>query len=283
MRLPLFAALFLTPLLSVPLAAAPAQDASCQITAGGTRLDGPCLYTPRKGGSFDLRMADGRPIGGARALSLEITQKGRGTLTGDGGQDWGTATRQPDGACWAAEDISLCVRAPGETAPSAQAGDPPPAAPKPVPEPSAADRERSFAARCHMGSCSWFIQGPAHQIDASTTAIAGRRIAVEERSATSEHPGDYPRHAPAGLKWSQATFEVFCSTVRPAFRESDGTWTVLPLPTIGGASEGVSLRYLKACHPGVGDDPYAAVQGLGYSSDDQGFDSYGRFSQLVRP
>mgnify|MGYP006999220394 CR=1 FL=1 len=42
----------------------------------------------------------------------------------------------------------------------------------------------------------------------------------------------------------------------------DGSWQVLDLPQVFGASEAVSLRYLKACHPGTGDDPYAAAEAL---------------------
>ena len=64
---------------------------------------------------------------------------------------------------------------------------------------------------------------------------------------------------------------------------ADGRWTTLPLPEISGASEGISLRYLKACHRGGGDAPHQAVAGLGYCTGPQASRDFPDFDALVAP
>ncbi|MFC0813031.1 hypothetical protein ACFHYO_13050 [Paracoccus panacisoli] len=240
-------------LSGTPVAAAP-QAAVCEVTLGGARIDGPCRFTPRKGGSFDIRMDDGRRFGGAESLSLDVTGKGRGRLSGSDGRAWGTAARQADGACWAATGLTVCVRDPGDAPGACARGGTPP---------TEAERRTAFGARCHMGGCTWVIQSAARQIGEGSAAIPGRRVEVTARAASAEYPDDYPAHPEAGLEWSAPfTDQYFCSSRRPAFADADGSWQVLDLPQVFGASEAVSLRYLKACHPGTGDDPYAAAEAL---------------------
>ena len=109
-----------------PKPAAAPQAAVCEVTLGGARIDGPCRFTPRKGGSFDIRMDDGRRFGGAESLSLDVTGKGRGRLSGSDGRAWGTARRQADGACWAATGLTVCVRDPGDAPGAGARGGTPP-------------------------------------------------------------------------------------------------------------------------------------------------------------
>lgn len=281
-QLPIALCLALVPL---SLAAAPAQDASCEITLSGARIDGPCRFTPREGGSFDISMVDGRKIGESPSLSLDITSKGKGTLRGGDGKVWGQAARQSDGACWATEGLTVCARATKSPPAAAPAESAPKAEPQQqsVAEPSEAERQESFGARCHMGVCNWFLQGTPLEIGQGSAEVPGRRVIVDERLALSEHPDEYPAFAPAGLSWTQSKLQVFCSTTRPAFLADDGNWVLLPLPEIFGATEGMSLRYLKACHPGTGNDPYEAVKGLGYQSTANQRDSYPSFGALIAP
>lgn len=268
-------------LMTVTAAIASAQEADCEITLGGKRIDGPCNFVARQGGSFDINMIDGGRIGDAPTLSLDVTGKGVGTLRGSDGKVWGRAERQADGACWATDNLTVCARAAkGQPTRSTRTGpeDPPQ---QPVPEPTEAERQRSFGARCHMGGCAWYIQDTPVEIGKGSTAIPGRRLKVDERSAYGEYPDAYPEYAPPGLSWSKDTFEVFCSTTRPAFYDGDGNWMVLPLPQIFGATEGVSTRYLKACHPGIGNDPYEAVKSFGYQSTADQRDTYPSFEALT--
>lgn len=270
--------------LPIQAGAVSGRAAQCEITVRGERIDGPCRFTPRQRGSFDVAMMDGRAMGGAISLALDITGSGVGEVrsvsTAGVRAQWGSVRRlDEDGACWRGADFTICVRAVGEP----PAAGTPPSRAATAPEPSAADRARSFGARCHMGACDWYIQAPARETGQGSDAVPGRRIEVDERTARSEHAGDYPDHAPPGLSWSPERLELFCSTVRPAFREADGRWTTLPLPEIFGASEGISLRYLKACHAGAGDDPYEAVAGLGYRASPQAGRDFPNFDALVAP
>lgn len=274
MRLLPFVFALILLLLSATFASA--QEADCEVTLGGKRIDGPCRFVARQGGSFDVSMIDGRRIGDAPTLSLDVTGKGVGTLRGSDGKVWGQAQRRADGACWATDNLTVCARAakgqPTETEEPQQ---------QPVPEPTEAERQRSFGARCHMGGCAWYIQDTPVEIGKGSEAIPGRRLKVDELNAYGDYPDAYPKYAPVGLSWSKDTLEIFCSTTRPAFYDGDGNWVVLPLPQIFGATEGMSTRYLKACHPGSGNDPYEAVKSLDYQSTADKRDTYPSFEALT--
>lgn len=262
-------ALILAALLSAPAAHAAAPvPAFCTVERSGQTVEGDCLFTPRKGGSFDLRMTGGRTIMDAEALSLDVTGKGRGTVRA--GDDWGEATRDArDGACWLGVSFRICARGPADPRPDRNAVDP--------------ARKGALAARCHMGACNWVDQSSAKQIGKGTDAIAGRRVEVMVSSAESEHPGDYPPGPPPGLDWSRPlAVQYFCSTARPAFRQDDGSWFVLPLPNVWGVTEGVTTTYMAACHPGEDADE-ATLKRLGYTAGQPARDTYPDFAALTRP
>lgn len=250
---------------------ASAGHAMCEITVKGERVDGPCRFSPRRGGSFDIAMMDGRPMGGATSLSLDILSTGVGEvrgLTAFGVRSrWGEARRMgEDRACWRGADFTLCVRA-VTTAP---------APPTPA---------RVFAGRCHMDVCTWVDQPPAHEIGTGSAAVPGRRVETTISLAQSEHlGGDYPVLPPGGLDWSAPQpVQFFCSTVRPAFLEADGSWMVLPLPEVFGATESITRQYLHACHPNAsGGDPYQLPAMLGYSVGSARQDLYPDFDALIR-
>ncbi|MFZ7094964.1 hypothetical protein ACOPJQ_13110 [Luteimonas dalianensis] len=153
---------------------------------------------------------------------------------------------------------------------------------------SGPDPAHVIVSRCHMDACTWVEQPPAREIGQGSDAVPGRRVETTTRSAESAHrnPGglpDYPDTAPAGLAWSQPVpVEYFCSMRRPAFRDQDGSWFVLPLPQVAGATEGITRRYLRACHPEhVVDDPYEAPARLGYEGGFQEPDRYADFDALI--
>ena len=236
----------LSALLTLTAGAAHAADARCEIASGGQQVEGACDFKLRRGGSFDIRMNDSRPMGGAVLLSLDITAPGRGEvrgLTAHGvNSRWGPVTRrESDRACWDGADFAICVRPADGASPTV------------------------FAARCHMDGCSWVEQSPARDIAQGSAAVPGREVEVLQRRAASEHPGgNYPDSPPAGIAWSNPVpMRFFCSMARPAFFEG-GAWVVLPLPEVFGATEGVTRMYLRACHPGADDDPYAGPVALGY-------------------
>lgn len=257
--------------ICLPLPAMAAQ-ALCEITIGGERVDGPCRFSPRRGGSFDITMSDGRQMGGATSLSLDIAAPGRGEvrgLTAFGVRSrWGEARRMAeDGACWRGADFTICVRAVDEAARNAG---------------KAAD---VFVGRCHMESCTWLSQSPAREVGQGSAAVPGRRVEATVLVAQTEHPdGSYPETAPSGLAWSQPqSVQFFCSRKRPAFQAADGSWLVLPLPQVFGATKSVTRQYLRACHPDAGDgDPYEVPASLGYSVGVPPQDEYPDFEALIR-
>lgn len=247
-----------------------ADNAICEITVRGERVDGPCRFSPHRGGSFDISMVDGRSMGGATSLSLDVVSAGVGEvrgLTAYGVRSrWGEARRMAeDGACWRGADFTLCVRAASPATASAPAG--------------------VFAGRCHMDVCTWISQPPARQIGTGSSTVPGRRVETTVSLAQSEHPGGaYPETPPGGLEWSAPQpAQFFCSPVRPAFLDSDGSWIVLPLPEVYGATESITRRYLRACHPGAeGDDPYQVPATLGYVAGNRQRDLYPDFNALIR-
>ena len=264
-------AAILAGLLALPaggVQAASPQPAECEITVRGERFDGPCQFTPDKGGSFDVHMTDRRPIAGATGLSLDVTARGTGDVRGvtaaGVNSRWGPVTRQADdGACWRGADFTLCVRAPDE--------------PRPGGGPAV------FAGRCHMDQCSWIDQSPARDIGRGSRTVPGRLVEVTERHAVTEHRGGaYPDSVPAGLDWSPGiTVRYFCSTARPAIREPGGGWRVLPLPEVFGYSQAATQMYLHACHRGAGSTPYATPEQLGYRKGLPAVDSYPDFNALI--
>lgn len=265
----LFQVLSVSLCLYLPTGAAFADTAICEITARGERVDGPCRFMPRRSGSFDIAMLDGRAMGGATSLSLDILSPGRGEvrgLTAFGVRSrWGEARRMSeDRACWRGADFTLCVRAAGDRA---------------------LVSDDVFAGRCHMDSCTWIAQPPARETGAGSVAVPGRRVATTISLAQTEHQGgSYPDSPPAGLEWSAPQpVQFFCSMVRPAVMGADGSWTVLPLPDVFGATESVTRSYLHACHPGNGGgDPYRLPGTLGYAGPMPGRDSYPDFNALIR-
>lgn len=258
--------------------AAEPTRAACEITRGSERISGECLFTPRKGGSFDIRMTGGSTVAGTGSLSLDVVSRGHGTLRA-GDTRWGAVTRDAaDPACWRGEGLGVCARAPGESAPQ-------PAAPEPESAIDPAHKD-AMGARCHMDYCRWVDQSPAREIGQGSAAVPGRLVEVMQSFAESRHPGgNYPDGPPKGLSWSRAQpVRYFCSTTRPAFRNDDGSWFVLPLPDVWGATEGVTITYLRACHPAAtGKDPYAEPARLGYSAGKPAQDSYPDFDSLIRP
>jgi len=260
--------------LSLPFSAVPAHaaEALCEITAKGERVDGPCRFSARRGGSFDIAMMDERTMGGASSLSLDVVGPGMGEVRGltpfGVRSRWGEARRMvQDRACWRGADFTICVRAVGNA--TSDAG----------------NKGGVFVGRCHMEGCTWLSQSPAREIGQGSTAVPGRRVESTVTMAQSEHSGGlYPTSAPAGLAWSKPrNVQFFCSPARPAFQTDDGNWLVLPLPEVYGATESVTRQYLRACHPGAAtDDPYESPKALGYSAGMPQQDSYPDFDALIR-
>lgn len=261
--------------LCLPFSASSAHAADaalCEITAKGERVDGPCRFTPRRNGSFDIAMEDKRPMGGATSLSLDIVSPGVGQVRGltpfGVRSRWGQARRMDeDRACWRGADFTICVRTPGEAAPVAKTS------------------AEVFAGRCHMDICTWIRQPPAQQIGSGSTAVPGRRVQTRISVAQTEHQGGaYPAAVPDWLAWSKPqSAQFFCSPARPAFRNGDGSWLVLPLPDVFGATESITRQYLHACHPGSEtDNPYEMPRDLGYSAGIPQQDSYSDFEALIR-
>lgn len=265
----LLQALLVALCLYFPAVAAQADNATCEITVKGERVDGPCRFQPHRGGSFSIAMMDGRLMGGATSLSLDVLSAGVGEvrgLTAFGVRSrWGEARRmEQDRACWRGTDFTLCVRA--------AADQPPPSS-------------TVFSGRCHMDVCTWVDQPPARQIGTGSGRIPGRRVETTVSLAQSEHlGGSYPDTLPEGLEWTAPQpAQFFCSTIRPAFLDADGSWMVLPLPEVFGATESVTRRYLRACHPGTeGRDPYRMPAVLGYSAGMPRQDLYPDFDSLIR-
>ena len=136
-----------------------------------------------------------------------------------------------------------------------------------------------------MDVCTWISQPPARQIGTGSSTVPGRRVETTVSLAQSEHPGGaYPQMPPAGLDWSAPQpAQFFCSTVRPAFLDADGSWIVLPLPEVYGATESITQRYLRACHPGAeGNDPYQVPGTLGYVAGNPQQELYPDFNALIR-
>lgn len=260
--------------LSLPFSASPspAAEALCEITAKGERVDGPCRFAARRGGSFDIAMTDDRTMGGASSLSLDVVGPGLGEVRGltpfGVRSRWGEARRMAqDRACWRGADFTICVRALDGAFPGT------------------ASTDKIFVGRCHMESCSWLSQTPARDIGQGSAAIPGRRVESTVTVARSEHPGGlYPAAAPDGLAWSPPhPAQFFCSPARPAFQAEDGSWLVLPLPEVYGATESITRQYLRACHPGAETgDPYEVPKALGYSAGMPQQDSYPDFDALIR-
>lgn len=261
--------------LCLPFSAgsAHAAQAMCQITSQGQRVDGPCRFSLRRGGSFDIAMLDGRPMGGATSLSLDVVAAGRGEvrgLTAYGVRSrWGEAQRMAeDGACWRGADFTICVRAAAETAPDPRTN------------------AEVFVGRCHMNACTWISQEPAREIGQGGPAVPGRRVEARVRVAMTDFPADTttPKAPAPGPAWSEPqAAQFFCSFSRPAFQTPDGNWLVLPLPEVFGATESVTRQYLRACHPEAkADDPYEAPRSLGYTAGMPPQDSYADFEALTR-
>lgn len=262
----------LFPLLLLLLAPpAAAGTVTCNLTLGAETVEGPCLYTPRKNGSFTARMADGRSLGGAASVTLDLSGPSP-RLSGkaaDGSiRDWGIARRDPgDRACWVGADVRLCARAAED---AAQATD---------------DLPVRFTGRCHMDSCTWLRQSRPWPVAEGSAAVPGHAVAVMESMAVTEHRGaDYPDTAPATARWDQPhEVRYFCSNQRPAVQFPDQPWQVLPLPQVFGATEAATAAYLHACHrDAAGGDPYEAPARLGYTAGQGSADSYPDFAALIR-
>lgn len=258
--------------LLFPAIPAQAADAMCEITARGERVDGPCRYSPRRGGSFDIAMTDERPMAGATSLSLDVVSPGvaevRGLTAFGVRSRWGEARRMAGNqACWRGTDFTICVRArDGATS-------------------DAGDKGGVFVGRCHMEGCTWLDQSPAREIGQGSATVPGRRVEATVAVAETADPGGlYPETAPRGLAWSRPqNVQFFCSPTRPAFQTADGRWLVLPLPQVFGATESITRQYLRACHPAAGtDDPYEVPRALGYSAGMPRQDSYPDFDALIR-
>lgn len=267
-------ALLLTVLLACPILPHEARSAEpvpafCTVMQGGETVEGDCRFTPRKGGSFDIHMADGRRMMGADSLSLDVTAKGRGNVRA-GDDRWGAVIRQDaDPACWKGERFTICARGPKDPRPDRNAVD--------------FSHGDALAARCHMGGCNWVDQSPAREVGRGTDAVPGRLVEVLEGHASSQHDGEYPPGPPPGLAWSAAQpVRYFCSTARPAFQQPDGTWVVLPLPSVWGVTEGITTTYLHACHPGREGSDEASLKALGYTLGQPAQENYPDFGALSR-
>ena len=257
--------------------AAFADDASCDIDIGNTHIDGPCVFTPRKDGSFGVTMQDGTSFAGARELSLDIVGKRAGTLSDSNGRSLGLANRSPtDAACWIAEEASVCVRA---------LEDPRSGQKNAISAAPFGDLPRVVTGRCHMDSCWWVRIEEIEEIGTGSDDIPGRRLLVKLSHASSEMAvEDYENvPAPDADIWGDPVHDqYFCSMIRPAVLTDDQGWTVLPLPSVFGATEGATNIYLDLCHGHAERDPYEAVKELGYdvAHEDQSFRT---FADLITP
>lgn len=115
-----------------------------------------------------------------------------------------------------------------------------------------------------MDYCWWLRMEPAREVGQGSAAVPGRRMQAVIARAEADNPGAWRPDVDSDI-WSETANQgIFCSRTRPAIQNEDG-WLVLPLPSLSGASEGISNMYLHVCHPGRGDDPYTAVQGLDFA------------------
>lgn len=303
-------------------AAAEGQGTTCTVTRAGETAAGPCRFTLGPGGSFVVGLEGvsvSVDVTGTGTAEVSAEEGGSAPVA------WGGARRDAsDGACWAGEDFRVCARAAdagaeaavpaiadpptdapvadppaAETAAEAATADTPPADIQPGDTPAAdtpasvtaatdpATRPVRFVGRCHMDACSWIEQGAPRQLGEGSAAVPGRRIETPERWATREYPGgDYPDAVPEDLDWDEARqVQYFCSPTRPAIREPDGAWSVLPLPEVFGATEAATLAYARACHPDLaGDDPYELAEAMGDKAEPaDGPATYPDVAALVAP
>lgn len=266
-----------------------AAEATCALTVSGDRIDGPCIFTARPGGSFDIEMSDGRLIGGARTLSLDVLRPGIGALRDNRGRSLGAATRQDsDRACWQTPSATVCVRAGAKASkPAARPSAPDRAGMDHETSPPAASLPMVVTGRCHMDGCWWVRVEAIEQIGEGTAHVPGRRLRVKTSGMSADLAADGENYAalatPDSPRWQDEGYsQFFCSRARPAFLDERGKWQVLNLAQIGGATEGISNIYLHLCHHGVGDDPYATAEKLGYRAPLDGRESYPTFSELIR-
>lgn len=93
-----------------------AKPATCEIVTPDGGYRGPCNFSARKGGSFELTFPAGPPDPiGVDSISLTVGKPGRGKVIAmytEGGEDWGVfirSTAKP--ACWlsAARRSRICV------------------------------------------------------------------------------------------------------------------------------------------------------------------------------
>ncbi|WP_162784702.1 hypothetical protein [Paracoccus suum] len=258
---------YLLPLLALCAAPAAAAEVACSITAGDQTIEGPCAFAAKKDGSFTAALKGGTSVGGANQVMLDLSGA-RPHLSASGADgaklDWGDARRDPvDKACWVSLSARVCAREVAAVAGTTAGG--------PAPTASAGDRPLNvdFTGRCHMDACTWYRQSQPWQVGEGSAAVPGRVMAVMQTTAQTGHPtGDYPDSAPADAKWRPPVeARYFCSMKRPAFQSEVGSWTVLPLPQVFGATETITAAYLHVCHPDVaGGDPYDLPGTLGYTA-----------------
>ncbi|WP_223638900.1 hypothetical protein [Rhodobacter sp. TJ_12] len=259
-----------------------AKDAACEVTLGGARIDGACDFRPRGGGSFDVTMKDGRSFEGAPSLSLDVLRKGSGEIR-NGSRSLGAANRSDsDPACWAGDDVTLCVRALGEgnSQTSTSMGR--------FSHPT--DLPKVLLGRCHMGGCWWARVEDIEVMGEGSALIPGKRIRVRRSSLSLEAGNDegYERiEAEATADnpgWTKTRYEqFFCSMERPAYLRDDEVWEVLTPTSVFGFNEGITNIYLSLCHADDYSGDTGAASELGYEDRGIGSEQYGSFTQLTSP
>lgn len=140
-----------------------------------------------------------------------------------------------------------------------------------------------YLSRCKMEECVYYDQTNRQVMGEGSRAVPGKLISVRLRAATA-----YGASQPtaAALEWdAPATLRFFCSPVRPAYEEGEGSgsFQVINLAEPWGPREMVSIMYLHACHPeaaGRSDDAGATLRQLGYGAASER--SYPSFTALIR-
>lgn len=93
------------------------RTVDCRVRSGDWVLvDGPCRFTPYKGGSFTLDRGPNEPLkDDILSVTVSIIEPGRAEVRGltDRGINarWGNANRwSKDPACWVGSDFEVCAR-----------------------------------------------------------------------------------------------------------------------------------------------------------------------------
>lgn len=140
-----------------------------------------------------------------------------------------------------------------------------------------------YLSRCKMEECVYYEQTNRQVVGEGSRVVPGKLVSVRLRAAAVY--GE-PQPAAAALEWdAPATIRFFCSPLRPAYEEGDGSgsYQVINLADPSGPREMVSVMYLHACHPEAArgsDDAGATLRQLGYGAAAER--SYPSFQALIR-